>query len=123
MERLARLGYVDDVQFARSWIADRIRVKSYGRQRIARELAARGVDREIVQAELEAACDDEAEEERARALLGRKIQPPRIPGAAEQRKLFAWLVRKGFSPTTARDVLRTYSEQSEAQEPSDMPSS
>src|SRR5262249_11427523 len=48
MTRLKELGLVDDLRFAESYARSRIAIKAVGRSRLARELAARRVDRETI---------------------------------------------------------------------------
>lgn len=44
VERLERDGYVDDERFARSYAAELVRVKHYGKRRIVTELLKKGID-------------------------------------------------------------------------------
>jgi len=104
MARLIELGYLDDRAFAESHV--RRRSGSRGPLALAAELAARGVNREIAgqavarlsgEAQLSAAVDF------ARLQAGRK--PP--AGYRELLELAGTkLVRRGFSPSIAREACR-----------------
>lgn len=103
-------NYLNDAQFARDWIQDRADRKKYGRTRLAAELQRKGVDRETVQEALES-VDDAAELRRALD-LGRAKWPSALPPdadyallQAEQRKISAFLQRRGFSWNIITQVL------------------
>jgi regulatory protein len=114
--RLARLGYVDDVAFARWWAEQRDRHAPRGRRMVEAELRQRGVPPELIEAlrgaELaEPAIDAEAipgsEAERAAVALARHLKGRPIPDEARAvQRLGAFLMRRGFSPETVRATLR-----------------
>lgn len=124
--RLTALGYLDDEEFARAWIASRDRAHPRGERALRMELARKGVDREIVDAALaeraaQAAtqADGQLEPEdevtsrasgpdeaaAARVLEQRRSTLERIgdPRARRQRA-YALLARSGFDPETAASV-------------------
>ena len=45
---LARLGYVNDRQFAEQWASGRVRLRGFGRRRIEQELRTKGIDRDVI---------------------------------------------------------------------------
>jgi len=117
LDRLAGMGYVDDIAFARWWAEQRDRHAPRGRRMVEAELRQRGVPRDVLEAlrgdELaEPALDGEAlpasEEERARDALDRHLRGRAIPSDFKARqRLGAFLVRRGFDPDTIRATLRT----------------
>lgn len=117
LERLARLGYVDDTAFARWWAEQRDRHAPRGRRMVEAELRQHGVPREVLEAlrgtELaEPALEGEAlpasESERARAALDRHLRGRPLPEDPKARqRLGSFLVRRGFDPETVRATLRT----------------
>ncbi|MEX1073440.1 MAG: regulatory protein RecX [Chloroflexota bacterium] len=116
MERLARLGYVDDTAFARWWAEQRDRHSPRGRRMVEAELRQRGVSREVLEAmrgsELsEPGLDDEilpdSEAERARTALDRHMKGRPLPDDFKAlQRIGAFLMRRGFDPDTVRATLR-----------------
>jgi regulatory protein len=114
--RLATLGFVDDVGFARWWAEQRDRHAPRGRRLVETELRQRGIPREVLEklrgAELaEPSLDHEgvpaSEEERARVALERHLRGRALPTDAKSlQRLGMFLVRRGFDPETARRAIR-----------------
>lgn len=109
LNRLARLGLVDDVAFARWWVEQRDRHAPRGRMALESELRAKRVPAAVIDTLRTDTAGDPAlsEEERAAAALERHLRGRPFPedGRALQR-LGMFLVRRGFGPATARAVLR-----------------
>ena len=104
---LRRLGYVDDRQFAGAWVQGRLAGRGAGRTRLAQELRARGVDRQIVDESL-AGISEETEAYRALDKAQRRQQRLRDEEPeAQRRKLASFLQRRGFSYETIDQVLRS----------------
>ena len=89
-------GYIDDERYARTYIAYRMDSKS--RQKILQELMQKGIDRETAASawEEEAALNSPDE----RSILLKTIQKKYGPGTElddrEMRRLYGYLVRRGF---------------------------
>ena len=100
------LGLVDDAGYATRFAADRRRLDSWGSDRIARDLARRGVERELIEAALAAVG---AEEELAAAveLLDRRFPMP-FTGDRERDKAWRLLVRRGYEPELAYAAVRAH---------------
>ena len=75
------------------------------RREIERKLMERGVGRETIREALNA-CPEDAELSAARKFLGKKCRDLAACDEAEKRKLYAALLRKGFSPDTVRQAMR-----------------
>jgi regulatory protein len=117
LERLAHLGYVDDLAFARWWAEQRDRHAPRGRRMVEAELRQHGVPRQVLE-ELRGddspAMPDEdvplpsSEAERANIALARHLRGRPFPAdrLAVQR-LGAFLMRRGFDPETVRAALRS----------------
>ncbi len=104
--RLDEVGLIDDKSFAEVWVRSRHTREGLGRRALAAELRRRGVD-DAVTAEAVAAVDYDAEEERARQLVRRKLRT--LTGADEPakiRRLVGMLARKGYSPGMSYRVVR-----------------
>jgi SOS response regulatory protein OraA/RecX len=125
--RLADLGYLDDEEFARVWVASRDRAHPRGERALRLELAQKGVGREIVDEVLAARAaaggerPDEhgvgsAEERRTpgrdpdeaaaeHLLERRRAALERIPDARIRRqRAYALLARSGFDAATCAEV-------------------
>lgn len=109
LERLERLGLLDDLAFARGFARSRLGAgRGFGPRRVAAELARRGVARGIVDevlAELraEGLADEAAGIE---AVARRKWNTMRaLDPAVARRRLYAFLARRGFSDGAIRQVL------------------
>ncbi|MBP2331045.1 regulatory protein [Kibdelosporangium banguiense] len=104
--RLDDVGLIDDAAFAEMWVRSRHTYQGMGRKALSIELRRRGVDNDTV-AEAVAAVDEEAEEERARQLVRKKL--PSMSSADQQakiRRLVGMLARKGYSQGLAYRVVK-----------------
>ena len=109
LKRLARIGLVDDVAFARWWIEQRDRHAPRGRMALETELRAKRVSAAVIETlRTEAAGEGTlTEEERAAAALERHLRGRPLPDDTRAvQRLGMFLVRRGFDPATARTVLR-----------------
>ena len=104
---LARLGYVNDRQFADQWAQSRIRLRGFGRRRIEQELRNKGIDREIIREVFAGIYIGEMEIETAKLVAEKKINTMKsIDRETRRRRLAGFLERKGFSFEIIRTVLR-----------------
>lgn len=97
-------GLVDDHRVAAAFVRVAATVKGRGRLRIARELEARGVAKSIV-ADALSRLPVEDEEAAIRRFLARKRLPTRLP-AADHRRIFGQLLRRGFTADAIATVIR-----------------
>lgn len=110
LKRFAEMGYLDDESFARAWVESRDRARPRGETALRRELAKKGVAREVVDdvlvERLDASEDGDPNRAAAIALLARKRTTlAREPDPAKRRqKAYALLARSGFDPETCRAV-------------------
>lgn len=111
LNRLDEVGLVDDAAFAEVWVRSRHNVQGLGRRALAMELRRKGVADDSA-AEALSTVDSEAEEERARQLVRKRLRV--LDGAEEAakvRKLVGMLARKGYAEGLAfrvvKDELRT----------------
>jgi regulatory protein len=109
--RLAELGVLDDEAFARAWIESRDRVRPRGERALRRELALKGVDREVSDEVLDERREGAGEGrnvdlEAAGRLLARnarslaRVADPR----GRRQRAYALLARNGFDPEICREV-------------------
>jgi SOS response regulatory protein OraA/RecX len=134
IERLEALGYLDDEEFARAWVASRDRAHPRGERALRQELARKGVARETVDAILaeraEAAAEQAGDRDEDRADPGGGTDGPEATEApsadeaaaerllerrraslervadprARRQRAYALLARSGFDPGTCADV-------------------
>lgn len=100
LERLAGIGLVDDVAFAAAWVADRRALRPRSRLRLAQELAAKGVSREVADVAI-GAGGAESEIAALKELIQRKA---RQTAYQDSRKLQAYLQRQGYPWSAIRQA-------------------
>jgi regulatory protein len=96
-------GTVDDRRAARAHVRTASRVKGRGRLRIARELDARGIARDIARDALDTLSPADDTEAVRRFLQKRRV--PRQLSPADRRKIFQQLLRRGFAVDTIARAL------------------
>lgn len=97
--------FIDDRHFARSWINSRIK-KPLGLRRIRSELSLKGVDKEIIDTQIEELRKDYTEANIVARIAKERLD--KLKGIDPQRarkRVYAYLIRRGFSPETVLDVL------------------
>jgi regulatory protein len=97
-------GLVDDRRAAAAHVRTAARLKGRGRHRIERELAVRGIAKDVAR-DLLRAITPEVEVSAIRRILTRKPIPPH-PDPATRRRLFQHLLRRGFSSDAVAKALR-----------------
>jgi regulatory protein len=106
---LGEIGYLDDERFARLFIADKRGLEHWGEDRIRARLRARGIDPDLMQAQLDQiqGSDEETELDRALSLLRQRFPaPPRE--RRERDRALGVLLRKGYDSELALDALTAY---------------
>jgi regulatory protein len=109
--RLRELGYLDDEDFAR--LVAREKARKYGPRRVSAELRKSGVDPELAQTVVEEEFGQRSEIEEARSSAARRYN--RGGSDAEARRVYGFLVRRGYSAEVCAEVAREYREASEAE--------
>jgi regulatory protein len=104
-------GLIDDPAFARLWADERMRLRPVGPRRLRHELLEKGlapalVDETVAEVFLEHSEIDVAR----RAIAKRTRRTPAPSRARELARLRSFLLRRGFSYETTREVLRELSE-------------
>lgn len=112
LDRFAAVGLIDDASLAQQWVYSRSRVGK-GKRRLAQELYQKGIDETQV---YEALSHISVEEEytRAREFLCKKIRnldtEVLLDGHQRDRllrKFVAMLIRRGYHPALALEVVKT----------------
>ena len=107
--RLKELGLVDDTRFAENF-AGRCRDSCVSPREAVSKMLAKGVPYEIAKAAADNSDTDE--EEQLRRLIEKKYAR-KLNEENGARKVYAALIRKGFSFSAVRSVLKKYSEELE----------
>jgi regulatory protein len=105
--RLREAGQLDDARFAKQFVRQRTEVRQQGKFRITRDLRARGVADEHINAALAEATANTDEAAIVRQRIERKLKLTH--GAVDDRKiasLYGSLMRAGFSPDLIRRELK-----------------
>jgi regulatory protein len=107
LERLRGQRYLDDAGFAERFARGRLQGHRVGRHRIRQGLRQRGVDRTVAEEGLRQALQDVPEREALEAAARAYWRTHgRDEPATRVRKLWAFLLRRGFPATLVTDRLR-----------------
>jgi regulatory protein len=108
--RLEELGYVDDAEFAR--LKAREKARRYGPRRVSVELRKSGVGEKLAQEVVEEEFAGRSEVGEARSAAARRYNGR--GSDAEARRVYGFLVRRGYSAEVCAQVAREYREPPEA---------
>ncbi len=104
LERLTERGYLNDAAFAASYVETRA-ARGRGPLRLARDLAAMGVERGTIDRALAAhGAGDTGELPRSLAVK-RAAQLGDLPRQVRRRRVLAYLARRGFSGREVSDMV------------------
>ncbi len=110
LQRLADHGFLDDAEFARSYVADKRRLGGWGAERIRRGLRELDVETSLIDDVLAPGAEGEDDEfGRALAILRRKGAADR-PVESERRRAYQALLRRGFSSSVAYAAVRRWAD-------------
>jgi len=106
---LKEIGLIDDLDFSRLWIRNRTKINPRGTLLLDRELRMKGVAPQIIEKALrefkeryeESRLLVEVAERRARKMKG-------LDSASRRRRLFYYLLRRGFPIDEVRKVTQRY---------------
>ena len=108
--RLNELGYLDDAEFAR--LKAREKARRYGPRRVSIELRKSGVGESLAREVVEEEFAGRSEVGEARSAAARRYN---VRGSdAEARRVYGFLVRRGYSAAVSAQVAREYREPPEA---------
>jgi regulatory protein len=104
---LKEKGFLDDESFARAWIESRIK-KPLGLRRLRDELRLKGVEDEIIARQLERIKKDYSEKTVVLEVARNRLS--KLKGIEEERakrRVFAYLLRHGFSPEIVIETINS----------------
>ncbi len=105
IEKIERLGLLDDRAFAQAWVANRRLLKSVSKRRLTQELKQKRVDEDIIRAVL----DEEETDERS-VLVELVAKKRRQSQYQDTIKLMQYLARQGFSYDDIKFALQSEEE-------------
>lgn len=109
LDRLAEVGLVDDVEYARAWLAGRWGRRPSGWRRLEQELRAKGVSQEDAEKARELLSErggapDEVESAAKLVAQARK-RYARLEPHVQRQRLYALLARRGYDGDVIRRAL------------------
>ena len=109
LDRLTEVGLVDDVEFARTWLAGRWGRRPSGWRRLQQELRAKGVSQEDAERARELLSErggapDEVHSAAKLAAQARK-RYARLDPQVQRQRLYALLARRGYDSDVIRRAL------------------
>ena len=105
LEYFRKAKLIDDVLFARGWVASRLR-KPLGLRRIRQELKAKGISDEVITQELPSAEGDYNETTSALELAQKRFTKYKgVPKLKAKKRVYDYLVRRGFSFASVQRAL------------------
>ena len=114
VNQLLEQSYLDDGAFTRSWVESRDRARPRGESALRRELALKGVARDVVDEVLSSRRSSSSVEsvdmaaalrllQRKRSALERELDPVK-----RRYKAYTLLARNGFDPDTCREASASF---------------
>lgn len=97
--------FIDDSSFARAWISSRLK-KPLGMRRLREELRVKGISREIIENNIEEAKKSYCEEDTVKKIIREKWSKLKgIDPLKAKRRIYSYLLRRGFFPQTIMESL------------------
>lgn len=110
VDRLTTLGYLDDRNFAATFVRDRIRLRPCGVRRMKSDLLSRGVSPHDADDGIESAMTEQDVDEREllqRVASARASKLDDLDLGVARRRLFGYLSRRGFPSTSIQKWIDT----------------
>jgi len=105
LDRMEAVGLIDDAAFAHDWVQSRQQRRHLSKSSLRRELQARGVDREQIEAAV-SDVDSQDELEAAEALTLKRLRSMGgLTREVQYRRLAGALARRGFAASVTSTVL------------------
>ena len=102
---LKEKSFIDDEAFTQAWVDFRLK-KSFGLRRITQELRIKGISKDIVAQVLEKTKENYSEREVVAKITRERLNRLKeIEPQTAKRRLFAYLLRRGFSSEAIIDAL------------------
>jgi regulatory protein len=101
--------FIDERVFAKGWVSSRLK-RPFGLRRIKQELVQKGLDKEVIQETFAQAREDYDEGSVIRLLAEKRFSKLKgIEPLKAKQRVYAYLIRRGFSPDLVGDVVKKLS--------------
>jgi regulatory protein len=112
VDQLKELSLLNDLQFARMFVRDKLRGKPMGRAMLRRKLLEKGITFQMSERVLKEYVTEENEQEAAKTLAVRKMKTSHsrfsaLDPLARQKRLIDYLLSRGFSQDVATKTVRS----------------
>lgn len=98
--------FIDDRVFARGWVSSRLK-RPFGLRRIKQELLQKGIDKEVIDNAFSWAKEDYQEAAIVKQLVEQRFAKSKgIEALRAKQRIYAYLIRRGFSPDLVSDAVR-----------------
>lgn len=98
--------FIDDNIFAKTWAESRLR-RNIGLRRLRKELKLKGIDNEIIENQIEQIKADYPEQDLVTKIARERLNKLKnIEPQKAKRRLYEYLLRRGFSPDIVMDVVQ-----------------
>ena len=98
-------GFINDNYFAKTWVESRIK-KPLGLRRLKEELKIKGIDKEIIEERINEIKKNYPEEEIIASIARERLKRIKdIDPQKAKKRIYAYLLRRGFSPDIILDVV------------------
>ena len=105
VERMQRLGYVDDLRMATHLVDKLVARGGKGRGVIVQKLTERGIDRSTASEAVSHLDDDSQQRQATELAVARASRMGTLADEAARRRLHGFLARRGFSSTVIREAV------------------
>lgn len=102
LSMLEKYGYINDEDFAASYVKDCLNIKGWGEKRIFIELMKKGVSRDIAEKILSNAAEPQIEQ--IEKLLTKRLKGRKNIDYREKKKHFDFLIRRGYTTENIKAV-------------------
>ncbi len=101
--------FIDDNLFARAWLSERLQ-KAVGPRRLIQELKHKGIEQKVIEDNLNEVKGSYNELEIVRELAAGKLKRfKNLDFQTAKRRVYGYLLRRGYSPEIVMDVLNQFS--------------
>lgn len=104
MRYVESFGYINDAEYARSFILNRRDRKS--QKELYMQLSQKGISSDVLEMVFEECYDDDSSKEAISAIMKKKKYNPDTATREETQKILTYLTRKGFRYEDIRQVLQ-----------------
>ena len=99
---------IDDHVFAKGWVASRLK-KPFGLRRIKLELVQKGLEKEVIEEAFVQAKEDYDENRIVKDLAEKRFSKLKgIEPIKAKQRVYAYLIRRGFSPDLVGEIVNKY---------------